>query len=141
MVRTLDNTFNLKIRFSEAYTQRSIGICKEIKKKGIFVHFLGGVSKKISPFFRCSGLFTLPCSICIKCFVSVSLSVTFCLSPREQTKEDARHLMKHFIYMAHSKVNSPEHLKNWESFLLDTPSKSHENFQNAAFLLFYIVSS
>ena len=61
-VRTLDNTLNLKIKFSEASTQRSIGICKKIMKKGIFVHFLGGVSKKFS-IFRCSGLFTLRCAI------------------------------------------------------------------------------
>ena len=28
-VRTLDNTLSLKIKFSEAYTQRSMGICKK----------------------------------------------------------------------------------------------------------------
>ena len=36
------------------------------EKKNVFVQFLGGVSKKISPFFKCSGLFTVRCAEYIK---------------------------------------------------------------------------
>ena len=45
---------------------RRIGTKNE--KKSIFVTFLGSVSKKMSPFFRCFGLFTLRCVIYIWCF-------------------------------------------------------------------------
>ena len=54
-VRTLDNTFNLKIQFSEAYTQRSIGICKKNREKNIFVQFLGCVSKQNFSIFQVLG--------------------------------------------------------------------------------------
>ena len=54
-VRTLDNTFNLKIKFSKAYTQRSMGICKKNQEKSIFVQFLGGVSKTNFSIFQVLG--------------------------------------------------------------------------------------
>ena len=54
-VHTLDNTLNLKIKFSEAYTQRSMGICKKNQEKSIFVQFLGGVSKKKFSIFQVLG--------------------------------------------------------------------------------------
>ena len=36
MVRTLDYSSNLKLLFSEAYTQRSIGICEKNEEEGNF---------------------------------------------------------------------------------------------------------
>ena len=46
-VRTLDNIINLKIKFSEAYTQRSMGICKKNQEKAIF---RGCLKKNLSIF-------------------------------------------------------------------------------------------
>ena len=46
MVRTLDYTSNLKLLFSEAYTQRSIGICEKNEEKSNFWLILNGVLKK-----------------------------------------------------------------------------------------------
>ena len=45
-VRTLDYALNLKLKFSEAYTQRSIGICKKNLGKNNFWMILKGCLKK-----------------------------------------------------------------------------------------------
>ena len=46
MLRTLDYASNLKLLFSEAYTQRSIGICEKNEEKSNFWLILNGVLKK-----------------------------------------------------------------------------------------------
>ena len=51
--------------FSEAYPSWLIGICKKLQLKVFLCNFEGVSQKKISPFSRCFGLFTLRCAIYI----------------------------------------------------------------------------